>query len=768
MSINITSAGTPTAGYVPPAAGLSAPLGFTINTIGATGMGVTITPPASQNGAIGFRIYETGDLVTPVKTVPYTTLNTQISGLDPSTLYTFIAKTYDLTSESSASPSDSATTTSLAAWQMTSVTDSNLTMEIQYPLDASDPDLPAHARQSHALPGVEYVIPIRVKGGTPAHKYKLMNSTFTAEGVAGTDYPLGMTIGATYGTTASPNGEHGWVKYTPATAGATIDIYAQVEDQNGNVANVHWQITPGDTYFDFLDINGTGTDAGTAANPYLTFASWRAGSANKITYAMTGTYAVPGPTEFAQGTDTLQFLGYPGEVVNVDLTRGAWNYNTVADDAFVSNIIFRHMPHYNPDLATEANTSITEIGSTGVYTVNKASHGLGNAYTPTSITEDGSTGKYIIEGSNGLSDNMAQRIYITIAGAAPAGLNGTWLADMDQDQNTVTVDIGTSGLVTTDVGTCYWDFITLYDVVDNGPNTLNGDYAIGYVDANNFTVTATTGLTVSDAGNSAVQRANPKMVSFNAVSERFVIFDVEFTDIDFGGYLFNSNAVPLYSSGTTGLGAKQVFTDIIFSEITMSSLQGQNGGCAYDFYGFSGVIEEITVHNCYSAVALGNLKANCQQGSVRYCKETGVSNANTGWFASGFNLNSVGFDGIEMFYCSSRSTSSSEIMRNPADFSVNGVQVARCTYLGDLSAINNYTAYGAYPEANSNILGGEFVVNVANWNLGTLTEENFTASDGITTSSFIDYANGDLRLTDAALNSLDRSRGTVGHEMVAG
>lgn len=127
----------------------------------------------------------------------------------------------------------------------------------------------------NAYPGMHWEYRIGVEGGRWPYIYKLMNSTFTAEGTEGVDYPTGMTIGRNItkiGDHYVTPSDYSVVKW-PNPTGTTETFYVQIEDQVGATVNITWPLTIGTTGWTFVDIvNGNDTTGtGTFANPIKTF-----------------------------------------------------------------------------------------------------------------------------------------------------------------------------------------------------------------------------------------------------------------------------------------------------------------------------------------------------------------------------------------------------------------------------------------------------------------------------------------------------------------
>lgn len=224
------------------------------------------------------------------------------------------------------------------SWQKAAgfYTPAKFSMTIVHP--RPDTDSPASwARHKNAYPGIQYRCPVTVQGGAWPFKYELLQS------------PTGMTIGETYGSTASPNTDYGVITWTPTGTSGPHNVEVKVTDQDGNTVTTLFTITSNTTNFAFFDINDTTSLAtGTITEPYNSFSDWYDFNnlvtiGNKILYWRAGTYSHPSTALRFGNNDPLVHLGYPGESAVIQGTNGNFNFlgtSTVTDDMFVGGLKF--------------------------------------------------------------------------------------------------------------------------------------------------------------------------------------------------------------------------------------------------------------------------------------------------------------------------------------------------------------------------------------------------------------------------------------------
>ena len=130
-----------------------------------------------------------------------------------------------------------------------------------------------YAYCKNAYPGVRWEIPIKGRGGAWTYNFRLMNSSFTAEGVEGVDYPTGMTMETSY-TKAADGTRTLHAKYGRLiwlSPDVTTTVYVQIRDQDDNIINLTITITVDPSRWEFIDSSYGGTSTGSITQPWKAF-----------------------------------------------------------------------------------------------------------------------------------------------------------------------------------------------------------------------------------------------------------------------------------------------------------------------------------------------------------------------------------------------------------------------------------------------------------------------------------------------------------------
>ncbi len=752
--VKLVSGGTPTP--FPP--DLNIPTAFTMGAVTSSSILVSWVEPA-QGTAIGYRVYDGSHVLQATAALGDSSVT--VVGLDPNTAYTFHVVSYDNIAESGDSNTDTTTTDVAEVWQ--------LATEYYYPTPAPfnpvfisirpDSETTATVRYRNAYPDMQYRHKVTIYGGSYPGFYELVGT----EGVA---YPTGMAIGGTYGTTAARNADYGIITWTPTAGNLGEDwtIVVRYTDQDGRIAtrdtagvtnDASFSLNVNTTGFIFFDIGDAGSLAdGSITEPYNAYSQWLGAgvdTSGKILVWRAGTYN-PYKMEINNNNDPIAHIWYPADIKPIIImTKGNMNFTdgTNSHDVYVSGLNIKSSFHYESIEGVEANTSITDNGS-GVYRVNKPGHGYGANNPITAIVEDGTvSGRYRFSVSGiGLAGTMDITARVRVTGATPNDFNGIWTVS-NQSGSWFEADGFTTGLTATVLGTAYFDVVSLYDVTPAG---LNGDYSIDWIDIDNFDIVTAAGLgNASAVGNSALTKQNSKNFFMKGGSSRWFFWENDFEDFDFGGYATGDNPTAIWQpSGATGM----------FRSISLNT-----------FTNFTGKGTCFTTYDTDYWVYERNLVDGKTQDTHLFPK---VANSH-GSHRDNHTINSGAGVGLGL--------TCSNLQRNVGDsqfcefcYNSNDKGDVRIDYDNANTYEDQYVYRNTNSDSNFKSLGAVGINCLMDDNIAVAAMGGTTFTEGsaldqnyfnLTAPDFVNITN-DLTLSTTGLTTISRTRGEVGHEIIAG
>ena len=221
---------------------------------------------------------------------------------------------------------------------------------------AAGTGLHASNRVYRAYTGIEYNIHADARGGKWPYSYSLSNA------------PSGMTIEAGPCTVIGPTCTAGTITWTSPT-GTASNIVVTVRDSLGTEVTGTWTVTSSTTIgadgFCFVDVNNAaGGRNGSLANPYNTLLEvYNSCGARSVLYLRSGTYATSvlratcalggdGADygyicQWADGSDPLIWIGYPGETAVIDFGSTGSNdfelISTSSSIAWIDNLEIKNV-----------------------------------------------------------------------------------------------------------------------------------------------------------------------------------------------------------------------------------------------------------------------------------------------------------------------------------------------------------------------------------------------------------------------------------------
>ncbi len=213
-----------------------------------------------------------------------------------------------------------------------------------YPLP--DATTNSYARHRNAYPGVEYQIPVGVRGGEKPYRYDVIVG------------PTGMTIGNTLTFLIDRwvfGADYRVVKWTPVTDGPAEDVTIRVTDQAGSTINLTWTVTPTYTGFLFLDPNVSAGGTGTLTDPLSNVEEVYTNSVgNEIVYVRGGTLVMDNELLFGTAGYPMSWQNHPDETIVMDASnQGQFAHLTAtAYDIFCAGFTILDCARYNPNANT--------------------------------------------------------------------------------------------------------------------------------------------------------------------------------------------------------------------------------------------------------------------------------------------------------------------------------------------------------------------------------------------------------------------------------
>jgi hypothetical protein len=218
------------------------------------------------------------------------------------------------------------------------------------PAGTGTPTIPATHRIFKAYPGIEYNIRPAVVGGV----YPFVYSLDTA--------PSGMGIN-------SKTGEISWP--SPTTSGSPHSCTVRVVDNESSEVTASWSVSVSTSGFIFVEADYSGTKTGSITQPYSTIAevltNTNSSNITDIVYLRGGNYSLETGGEKSLHDSPHNWIGYPGETVNID-AQGSylrpWDQGIYMDSLnWIGVVDYGVMLWGGHDYATIRRTIFTDLTS---------------------------------------------------------------------------------------------------------------------------------------------------------------------------------------------------------------------------------------------------------------------------------------------------------------------------------------------------------------------------------------------------------------------